>query len=117
MTKLEFATPQTKRVFENIESQKYWMAYMEMKPRQKKILNIALFVVNTVIVFWDLNATFIVNFLGSTLIPLMIYWIPGYLYYKHYELIISKKSGSKRGKFGLYFAILGGVCIFAYSSS
>jgi hypothetical protein len=66
---------------QRMKKKKYWMAYMEMKPELRNALLICLFIFNITIVLAYLNVGDILNFLGSTTIPLMIYVFPGYIFY------------------------------------
>ncbi len=72
-----------------------------------------------IIVFSKANVSYVLNLLGCTNIPLMIYVFPGYIFYlNEYTLressLINLKS--KNIYFALAFAILGGILILLYSS-
>eukprot|EP00347_Sterkiella_histriomuscorum_P015196 403357950 len=104
------------------KSKLYWMAYMGMSNTPRIYLSLGLFLFNTLIVCSGLNITLIVHLLGSTTIPLMIYVIPGYLFYEYQKqngkyIMSSSGKVDRQGKLAIAFAMLGIVLISLYVTS
>jgi amino acid permease len=79
-----------------------------MNPKVRKALSIILFVINAFL--WS-NTEMVDNFIdliGATTIPLLIYTLPGYLYYKYScKILVDKNDINYHKKPALIFAIFG----------
>ncbi len=93
---------------------------MDMEYKYRVILIIGLFTLNMTIVSCNTNLGDIINFLGSTTIPLMIYVFPGYIYYHFLKMnrcFLMENYRAYEEKLSLSFAILGGILIVVYTST
>ena len=59
----------------------YKMAYMEMDINKKNLVMMFLFFMNILMGLLITNLSSLVNILGSTTMPFMIYVLPGMVYY------------------------------------
>lgn len=75
-----------------IKKQRYWMAYMDMNPKLRIVLQFIVLLINFSIIALQFNIGIFINFIGSTTIPLMIYVFPGYLYYKFYQKYLTEDN-------------------------
>jgi hypothetical protein len=81
------------------------MAYMNMDQNTKNLIILCLFIFNVLLASLWLDLGPVVNIMGSTTMPFMIYILPGILYWK-----LSARDGDNRDKHGRYakwFAIFG----------
>ncbi|CDW89280.1 UNKNOWN [Stylonychia lemnae] len=121
ITSIEITDDQCKSFMVGLKEKKYWMAYMDMKKKHRLILGFILFLVNAIILCVNVEVKAIVNLLGSTTIPLLIYVFPGYLYHEYHKqdssLILMMSMNRFHYKFSQIFSILGGLLILVYSTS
>ena len=65
------------------QHKKYWMPYMDMSNKYRKMIGFTLFLLNSILSVFSENLDIIVSVLGSTTMPFITYVIPGALYYTY----------------------------------
>lgn len=91
----------------------YWMPYMDMSNKVRKILGGILFIINAVLAWYNSNIDLYVSILGSTTMPFISFIIPSALCYQH--LTIEDDPSTKCKRIGcIVFCSLGFLLILFY---
>ena len=64
----------------DLHPNEYYMEYMTMPKIRQNVTAVLLYIINVIIAICINNIGSVINILGSTSIPFLIYVIPGFLY-------------------------------------
>ncbi len=64
----------------------YWMPYMDMSEKTRKVLGLTVYLLNLVLGIFIVKLDLFVSIMGSTTMPFISFVIPGALYYMHLKI-------------------------------
>lgn len=93
----------------------YWLPYMATQNvKLRKMIAYVAMILMIASAYFILTTSIIVDLLGSTSIPLLVYVIPGQLYYYHSSKFVEGKDWNRVA--AKLFSILGYILIVVYAS-
>ncbi|CDW72265.1 UNKNOWN [Stylonychia lemnae] len=101
----------------SVGTKRYWMTYIGITSEKRQKLTVILFLINLIVIVTQVEVQILINILGSTLTPMIIYVIPGYLYYieKKNQLIYGSQTKlCNGGRIAYLFSLFGVFLILIY---